>query len=416
MKILLDLVKYANMPMRSPGTAADLILEAVACSDGVDRQTLARELDLPMGTVTSVSAGLIRDGRLVERDAGRGSTGRRGRPPVKLAIPGPMRTMGVVVWSEGGVRGLVCGYDGRAVQSRSFDLDPMVPVEENPGVDAALTLAAGRELGPEHDVAVPDRIVVGVPAPYRAGIGIPWASPLDDSADRPRFGLWLRSDPAARLGERFGVPVRIENDANLGALGEHRFGAGRGHRDLIYIKMGQRTIGAGLILDGGLIRGASGFAGELAHIHIDDDGALCVCGSRGCLSRRLGQTIIDAVQSAYDHPVNFATIRDLAASGAAGPVRVLKDLGRTIGRPLADVCTFVNPSAVLLDASLGAAGAPIADGIRDQIEAYAAPAAAAAVRVVAGALQDADAWGAVHLGRSESLRRLQPARHKEFLP
>ena len=402
------------MSRRSSGTATELILEAVACSDGLDRQTLARELNLPIGTVTSISAGLVRSGRLVERDPEQAAMGRRGRPPVKLAIPGPVRTMGVVVWSESRVRGLVRSYDGRAVQSRSFDLDPTVSVDENPGVNAALTLAGGRELGPEHNVAAPDRIVVGVPAPYWAGVGIPWASPLDDSADRPRFGLWLRSDPAARLSERFGVPVRIENDANLGALGEYRFGAGRDHRDLIYIKMGQRTIGAGLILDGRLVRGASGFAGELAHIHVDDDGALCVCGSRGCLSRRLRQDIIDAVQPAYD-PVNFATIRDLAASGATGPIRVLRDLGRTIGRPVADLCTFLNPSAVLLDASLGTAGVPIADGIRDQIEACTAPAAAAAVHVATGALEDADAWGAVQLGRSEALRRLQPAREGEFV-
>jgi len=402
------------MSPRSSGTATELILEAVACSDGLDRQTLARELNLPIGTVTSISAGLVRSGRLVERDPEQAAMGRRGRPPVKLAIPGPVRTMGVVVWSESRVRGLVRSYDGRAVQSRSFDLDPTVSVDENPGVNAALTLAGGCELGPEHNVATPDRIVVGVPAPYRAGVGIPWASPLDDSADRPRFGLWLRTDPAARLSERFGVPVQIENDANLGALGEYRFGAGRDHRDLIYIKMGQRTIGAGLILDGRLVRGASGFAGELAHIHVDDDGALCVCGSRGCLSRRLRQDIIDAVQPAYD-PVNFATIRDLAASGATGPIRVLRDLGRTIGRPVADLCTFLNPSAVLLDASLGTAGVPIADGIRDQIEACTAPAAAAAVHVATGALEDADAWGAVQLGRSEALRRLQPAREGEFV-
>ena len=402
------------MSPRSSGTATELILEAVACSDGLDRQTLARELNLPIGTVTSISAGLVRSGRLVERDPEQAAMGRRGRPPVKLAIPGHARTMGVVVWSGSRVRGLVRSYDGRAVQSRSFDLDPTVSIDENPGVNAALTLAGGRELGPEHNVAAPDRIVVGVPAPYRAGVGIPWASPLDDSADRPRFGLWLRSDPAARLSERFGVPVQIENDANLGALGEYRFGAGRDHRDLIYIKMGQRTIGAGLILDGRLVRGASGFAGELAHIHVDDDGALCVCGSRGCLSRRLRQDIIDAVQPAYD-PVNFATIRDLAASGATGPIRVLRDLGRTIGRPVADLCTFLNPSAVLLDASLGTAGVPIADGIRDQIEACTAPAAAAAVHVATGALEDADAWGAVQLGRSEALRRLQPAREGEFV-
>src|SRR6201986_3969658 len=161
------------MPMRSPGTAAEVIVGAVAWSGGRDRQALAQELDLPMGTVTSISAGLVRSGRLVEREPEPGRLGRRGRPPVKLGVPGPMRTVGVVVWSEGRVRGLVCGYDGRPLQSRSFGLDPARSVEETPGVSAALALAAGRELEP--GLATPDRIVVGVPAPYQAGIGIPWA-------------------------------------------------------------------------------------------------------------------------------------------------------------------------------------------------------------------------------------------------
>src|SRR6202012_4163272 len=159
------------MPMRSPGTAAELIVEAVACSDGLDRQALARELDLPMGTVTSISAGLGRSGRLVEREPQRAAPGGGGPPPpVKLAIPGPLRTMGAVVWTEGVVRGVVCGYDGRVVPSGTFDLDPAMSVMESPGFAAALSLAAGRDLGPGPDVAAPDRIVVSVPAPYRAGI------------------------------------------------------------------------------------------------------------------------------------------------------------------------------------------------------------------------------------------------------
>jgi predicted NBD/HSP70 family sugar kinase len=414
MKISPGSSRITDVSMKRSTSATELILEAVACSDGLDRQALAEELDLPMGTVTSITAGLVRAGRLVERVPERRETGRRGRPPVQLAVPGPMRTMGVVVWSEARVHGLVCGYDGTRVQSGSFDVDPTDALAESPGVNAALALAAGGQLVPgQHDVAPPDRIVIGVPAPYQAGIGIPWPAtpPLDDSADRPRFGRWLRSDPAASLSDRFGVPVRIENDANLGALGECRFGAGRDHRDLIYIKMGQRSIGAGLILDGRLFRGATGFAGELAHIHVDDGGALCVCGSRGCLSRRLSQTISDAVQPVYDHPVISATVRDLLAAEAPGSMRVLKDLGRTIGRPLADLCTFLNPSVVLLDASLGAAGASIADGIRDQIEAYAAPAAAAAVQVLTGAWADADVWGAVQLGRLQALRPLLHAGH-----
>jgi predicted NBD/HSP70 family sugar kinase len=196
------------------------------------------------------------------------------------------------------------------------------------------------------------------------------------------------------------VPAFVENDANLGALGEATFGAGRGVDSFVFLKL-VRRVGAGLVVGGRLHRGATGFAGELGHVHVRDDGPLCVCGGRGCLNRLLGNALVEAVQPAYDRPLTVRDVLDLAAAGEAGPRRVLGDLGRAIGRPLADFATLFNPAAVVVDRSLGPAVVDVIAGIREMLDRFAAPAAASAVSVVAGALgDDADLLGAAALARS----------------
>jgi predicted NBD/HSP70 family sugar kinase len=204
------------------------------------------------------------------------------------------------------------------------------------------------------------------------------------------------------LGERLDVPAIVENDANLGALGEATFGAGRAIGSFLYLKLA-RGVGAGLVFDGRLHRGATGFAGELGHVHVRDDGPLCPCGSRGCLHGLLGDALVQAVQPAYERPLSFRDVLDLAAGGEKGPQRVLEDIGRTIGRPLADFATLLNPGAIIVDGSFAPAVDHVITGIRESLDRYAAPVAASAVSVLPGALgEDADLLGAAALARLAS--------------
>jgi predicted NBD/HSP70 family sugar kinase len=244
---------------------------------------------------------------------------------------------------------------------------------------------------------------------------LPVPGPGTGQRDTPRSGFapWLQPDPAAALARRLGVPVVIENDANLGALGEAHAGAGRGHGCQIYLKLGERSVGAGLVLDGTLYRGASGFAGEIAHIHADDEGPLCICGARGCLWSRARRPLVELMEYAYDRPLTFPEVLRLADADEPAPARVLREVGRALGRPLADLCTFVNPSLLILDGALGGAGRHVLRGLSEQIERYCAPAVAATLALAPGALgADADITGAVRLARAEALGRaavLNPA-------
>ena len=168
---------------------------------------------------------------------------------------------------------------------------------------------------------------------------------------RPR-SPWLEHDPRPALSESLGYPALMVNDSNLAALGEAKFGTGRGMRTVMHISVVQ-GIGAGLVVDGELFTGAHGFSGELAHVQVTPDGAPCVCGNRGCL----------------------ATVLRLC-SGETGPeAKPRPELGTLVGQVLAPFITAFDPDCVVTDSRLGSAAAPFIAGLTAELRpALPAPA------------------------------------------
>jgi predicted NBD/HSP70 family sugar kinase len=192
--------------------------------------------------------------------------------------------------------------------------------------------------------------------------------------------------------------VHVDNDANLGALAEASFGAGRGLSDVVYVRLGS-GVGAGLVLAGRLHRGTAGLAGEIGHVQVRPDGAVCRCGNRGCLETIAAEAALKALlRPARGHDVTRRELLGLVAAGDLGATRVVNDAGLAIGRVLADLCNALNPEAIVVGGELSDAGEPLLGGIREAIDRYALPGAAEAVKVVPGELGErAELLGALAL-------------------
>ena len=126
------------------------------------------------------------------------------------------------------------------------------------------------------------RMSQGMGTLRHVGLGLP--APVKEEVIRSSaiFPGWEGVNARAAAEETFGAPVHVENDANLGALAEHRRGVGRGHSSSVFVKISS-GVGAGIIIGNELFHGAGGTAGEIGHLTLDEQGPLCRCGSRGCL-------------------------------------------------------------------------------------------------------------------------------------
>lgn len=196
--------------------------------------------------------------------------------------------------------------------------------------------------------------------PVRA-IGVAAPGPLDPFQGvvyaTPNIPEW-RGLPLQRLlQDRFGVPVVLGNDANLAALGEWQFGAGRGHHHLLYLTV-STGIGGGVIVDDRLLVGAHGLGAELGHVPIMDDGPLCSCGRRGHLEAlAAGPAIVryvrhrraDLADRVSDvDSLTAADVAHLARQGVAPAMDAFRQAGTALGRALAGFLHIFNPTVVIL--------------------------------------------------------------------
>ena len=259
-----------------------------------------------------------------------------------------------------------------------------------------------------------------------AAIGVAAPGPVDTAAgtiiEAPNLANWRDVPVGTMLAAALGCPAVLENDANAAALGEHTFGAGAGVRHMIYLTI-STGIGGGLILDGRLYRGATGSAGELGHIVIDENGPVCGCGARGCLEAMASGTAIGALGAAAvrhgDAPLTarFAgggevTAEHVAAAAAAGEqvaAEIIRSAGHYLGLGLSDFVNILNPDLIVIGGGAAKIGAPLLDPALATMQARAFRRPAQHVRVVPAALGDrAVAAGALALaGEVAGLR--QPA-------
>jgi predicted NBD/HSP70 family sugar kinase len=201
------------------------------------------------------------------------------------------------------------------------------------------------------------------------GIGIAVPSPVDPRHPERLSPLalpdWGGRNALEGLQSRFGVPALVDNDANLGALAEHWWGAGRGFDDFAYIKIAT-GIGSGHMIGGRIYRGSSGVAGEIGHLALDPRGKACVCGNRGCLvtfvgapalvarAKELLPTFPDSVL--HGREPTITTIEDAALADDPLALQVVAEAAEYLGIAVAGMLNLMNPAAVILGGGLARLG------------------------------------------------------------
>jgi glucokinase len=192
----------------------------------------------------------------------------------------------------------------------------------------------------------------------------------------------LSGVPVARLlAETAGAPAVVDNDVNALALGESRWGAGRGSRSLVLLAIGT-GVGGGIVLDGRLYRGAGGFGGELGHVPIELHGRPCVCGARGCLKAHVaGPDLGIEATRRLGRPVDAVALFALAAAGDAVAEAVLVDATEALAAGLTIIVNGLNPETLLVAGSVGRAFAARDADLRARLARRAYAAALASTRL-----------------------------------
>ncbi|MEQ1856019.1 MAG: ROK family protein [Longimicrobiales bacterium] len=282
--------------------------------------------------------------------------------------------------------------------------------------------AAVEEIGAMADAVVAEALAGHGGTPERViGVGVGCPGPLDLATgriiDTPNLG-WADYPIRDRIAERLGLAATLDNDANCAAYGEWWQGAGRGARHVVGVTIGT-GIGGGFIVDGRLVRGASGVAGELGHIVIDVDGRRCACGNQGCLEAYASGTSIAAraregIEAGQESEVarlvdgdltriTALTVYDALLLGDRYARTVMLETAAFLGAGLASVVNLFNPEVIVVVGGVTRAGDHLFLPLREEVSRRAFPAAVAACRIVPGELgASAGVVGAVGVFAAET--------------
>ncbi|MEV5041504.1 ROK family transcriptional regulator [Microbacterium sp. LMI1x-1-1.1] len=359
----------------APRTRAEL-----AKSTGLARSTIAARVEelMRMGLVTAV--------------ADKVSTG--GRPPSQFALNPAAK---VVIAADLGASHATVAVSDLAGVVLAQSSEP-IDIADGPDSVLAWLLDVARRLLAQvgRDDASVAAIGIGVPGPVEHSSGRP--------SNPPIMPGWDRFDIPGRLQEHLPVPVLVDNDVNTMALGE-RAAAWPAVEDLLFVKIAT-GIGAGLISDGQLRRGAQGAAGDIGHVHVARGGDVpCTCGNRGCLEALAsGPAIARGLRAIGVDARTSNDVVELVKRGNVEAIQAVRQAGRDIGEVLTTCVSLVNPSVIAVGGSMARVGEHLIAGIREVVYSRSAPLATAHLSIVQSATgADAGVLGAGMLAIEHAL-------------
>ncbi|GGG17470.1 ROK family protein [Paenibacillus abyssi] len=332
-----------------------VVLDAIIKQAPLSRAKISEQTGLNKATVSSLVQDLIDNHLVLEIGPGQSSGGRK---PVMLLFN---NTAGYAVGIDLGVnyiRGVLTDLEGSVVAE----------------LDKALLRHDTGSVLPELYECIETLIMQAPKSPYGVvGIGMGVPGIVDDHGSilfAPNLE-WEHVELEKLLSERFNLPVIIDNEANAGAQGEQKYGAGRGIPHQIYVSVGI-GIGTGIILNKELYKGASGFSGELGHLSIELGGKPCRCGNQGCWELYASENAL--LERAEN--LGFGDLTGLlraAESGNEEVAALFRSIGEFLGAGIANIINVFNPDVVIIGNRMSRAEAWIGDAVRETVERRTLP-------------------------------------------
>ncbi|WP_186766312.1 ROK family transcriptional regulator [Phaeobacter marinintestinus] len=322
-----------------------VLLEQIRQSGRVPRIELADKTGISRATVTTITAEFLQNG-LIEEVAREDSDGdaRRGRPRVDLKIRGDARLIAGVKVSSLKLSLVLLDFEGSQIATLETELDQTRQSPDKLAGDIRDAVAQLAEVA-GHAPSDVSGVGIGIAGMVQAGGGfVHWSPSLNER--NVQFG--------AVLTDVLGVPAFIDNDANLVAVAEHRFGLGKTHNDFIVVTI-ESGVGMGLMIGGELYRGTRGCGAEFGHTKVHLDGALCRCGQRGCLEAYVADyallreaSIVAATNDDEDSSARVKSLLSAAKQGDPAAKTIVDRAGRMFAMGLANLVNIFDPELIIL--------------------------------------------------------------------
>lgn len=331
---------------------ADSVLRLIWREKQTSRADIARQMGLSRSTVSEIIDNLLQTELIAEVGSGKSSGGRR---PIVLEFQDKARCILGVDLGATHVSVALTDLRGNVLVWK----EKKHPVRTDPEGTRSLIIKLCDECLKEWGN--------GKNSLMRIGVAVP--SPVDPLNPKMLSEVvipaWHGESGLDQLQKKYNVPVHVDNDANLGALAEHWWGAGRDIDDFIYVKIAH-GIGAGYILNGEIYRGAGGVAGEIGHLPIDPNGPLCVCGLNGCLATFVSNPAlkdrIKSLRQEYqssmltDDLPDFTKIEQAALAGDELALKLISEISEYLGIAMAGWFNLMNPKLAILGGGLSGLG------------------------------------------------------------
>jgi predicted NBD/HSP70 family sugar kinase len=367
-----------RVPPAANATGAGSLLKLIREGEGTTRADLARRTGLARSTITQRLEQLQRLG-LLKEVGGSASTG--GRPPMRLAFN---EDAGLALAADLGAthsRLAVTNLGGEVLAEERGEIE--IAAGPEPVLDwveerfSKLLVECARE---RTEVA---GIGIGLPGPVEHSTGLPRNPPIMPG--------WDGFPVPERFAARYGVPVLVDNDVNIMALGEH-WTDWPDVEHLLFVKVGT-GIGCGIVADRAIHRGADGAAGDIGHVRIATDAGsedvVCSCGNVNCLEALAsGGAMARQLRAAGIDARDSRAVVELTRAGLPEAVQLVRHSGRLVGEVIATTVNFFNPSVIVVGGDVAEAQEQLLAGVREVVYQRSLPLATRHLRIVRSPLAD----------------------------